>query len=82
MHPGVRRIDITNAEDVQYLLDTGLAWRSGPQTLQRIFAMLQDGKVARRPERETPQVKAYLDKVLGAQPVEPADVTPAEPPVA
>lgn len=86
----IQRLDANDPKDVQLLVDSGLAWRSGPKTLQGIFRLIADGKVKRNPAKETPEVKAYLDKVAPvadeaeatAEPVEPTSDEPVEPPVA
>lgn len=82
MPPLPTRLDINDPKDVQYLVDTGLAWRSGPQTMQAIFRLIQNGDVTRRPSNETPPVTAYLDKVAPVAPVEQPTVDMSEPPVA
>ncbi len=92
--PGTQRLDVNDPKDVQYLVDTGLAWRSGPQTMQVILRHIADGAVTRKPEREPPEVRSYLDKLAApeeepatppdgsVQPVEQPEVLPVEPPVA
>lgn len=82
MNSGVQRLDINDPKDVQYLVDTGLAWRSGPQSLQTIFRFITEGDVTRKPERETPEVRAYLDKLTAGPQEEPdEEPVPQEAPV-
>lgn len=76
MAPIATRLDATDPKDVQLLVNSGLAWRSGPKTLQGILRLIQDGTVMRRPDKEPPEVRAYLDKVAPVAPVE----QPAEDP--
>jgi hypothetical protein len=91
MNTPPKRLDTKNPEDVQMLVNTGLAWRSGPTTLQAILQLIETGAVQRVPERETPEVAAYLDEAAPlappkSQPLEPGDVLPElpeeEPPLA
>ena len=76
---GFARLDMSKPEDVQLLINTGQAWRSGPQTLQKVLRMVTSGDVTRVPAKETPEVAAFLNKVA---PVEPVIVDEQEPPVA
>lgn len=75
---GMSHLDLNDPQDVQLLVDRGWAWRSGPKTLQRIFRLIADGSVTRKPEAETPEVTAYLDKVAPIQPEQPAPLEPGE----
>lgn len=78
---GIARFDINDPEDVQRLVNTGLAWRSGPKSLQAIIRLIAGGQVQRRPDKEPPEVRTYLDKVAPEAPVEEPIVEPVEPPV-
>lgn len=64
---GPARLNVNDPADAQKLVNTGLAWRSGPATLQVLFRLIQSGEVTRVPEKETPQVRAYLDKLTASQ---------------
>ncbi len=82
---GLTHLDLNDPKDVQYLVDTGYAWRSGPKSLQRIFRLIVTGAVKRAPTKETPEVTAYLDKFVpltGPSPVEPTTEAPVAPPTA
>jgi len=95
---GATRLDLNDPEDVQYLVSTGLAWRSGPKTTQLILKSITDGTTQRNPSNEPPEVTAFLDKVTRPQPdeepplgditapvtepVQPSIGEPIEPPVA
>lgn len=70
---GLLRLDVHDPKDVQTLVDRGWAWRSGPKTLQIIFAHIVGGQVTRVPDLETPQVRAHLDRLMSAPAVEIAD---------
>lgn len=72
------RLDINDPKDVQGLVNTGLAWRSGPATLRIIFDHIEAGRVTRNPAKETPEIASYFD---GAGPVEPT-IADEEPPLA
>jgi hypothetical protein len=61
---GLVRLDIDKPDDLQLLIDRGLIWRSGPKTLQKVFKSIQNGDVQRRPDREPPEVRTFLDKVV------------------
>lgn len=60
---GVARYDTSDPEDVQVLVNTGLIWRGGPKTMQKVIMLITNGQVTRSPEKETPEVRAYLDKI-------------------
>ena len=72
---GLLRLDIHDPKDVQTLVDRGWAWRSGPKTLEIIFTHIADGRVTRVPDLETPQVRAYLDRLMSAHAREKVDST-------
>ena len=87
---GLLRMDINDPEDLQVLIDRGLIWRSGPKTMQKVLDSIVRGLVKRNPEKEPPEVRAYLDKVkpldAPAPELAPADETepvpePVEPTV-
>jgi hypothetical protein len=60
---GLVRFDIDDPADLQVLIDRGLVWRSGPEDLQTVMRAIQEGTVQRAPDKEPPEVRAYLDKV-------------------
>ena len=70
------RLDIDDPKDVQYLVNTGYAWRSGPKTLQKIVLMIADEKVARNPAKEPPEITAFLDRLLADDEEEPELLNP------
>lgn len=71
---GVVRLDVNDPKDVQVLVNSGLAWRSGPKDLQTIMHFIVDGEVTRRPDKEPPDVRNYLDKVAPTgEPESPAE---------
>jgi hypothetical protein len=71
------RMDLNDPTDVQALVNNGYAWKAGPKSLQRIFRLIVSGQVKRVPEKETPQVSAYLDKIAPIAP-EPSPVVSDE----
>ncbi len=85
---GMVRINLQLASDVQLIVDNGMAWKAGPESLKTIFDLITSGAVKRNPAKETPEVTKYFDKVAPltnaspVTPVEPVVVTGQEPPVA
>lgn len=76
---GIARYDIKDPEDLAVLIDRGLIWRGGPQSVQAALRAIVDGDVPRPTRNVPPEVNAYLDK-LGVPPAAPTDdVPPAEP---
>ena len=73
---GMFRLDIDNPRHVQYLVNTGYAWRSGPKTLQKIVLMIADGVVTRNPAKEPPEITAFLDRLLTDDDEEPELLNP------
>lgn len=65
---GILRYDINDPEDAQVLVNTGLVWRGGPKTTQKVLLLITEGRVQRNPEKEPPNVRAYLDKVAPVAP--------------
>lgn len=64
----IAHYDLNDPEDLQVLIRTGLVWRGGPKAVQRALRAVQDGTATRYPEKETPEVSSYLDKLGVARP--------------
>lgn len=79
---GIVRLDVNDPQDLQVLIDRGLIWRSGPKDLQTAMRAIQNGEVKRAPDKEPPEVRAYLDKVAPVEelPGQPEEAEPAEEP--
>lgn len=61
---GCAVFDVTDPGDVQALVNAGVAWSSGPKTVEAILALVTGGRVQRWPDKEPPEVRAYLDKAM------------------
>jgi len=82
MESGVARYDTSDPEDVQVLVNTGFIWKGGPKTTSRVLMLITGGQVTRVPEKEPPNIRAYLDKVAPVEelPDQPEEVEPVEEP--
>jgi hypothetical protein len=58
---GILRLDIHKAEDLQYLIDTGLIWKGGPRT-QRVAIDAMLAGTAKPSGKEPENVAALLAK--------------------
>lgn len=68
---GLTKLDLKDPKDVQYLVDTGYAWKSGPKVTAGILRMLISGDVKRNPAKEPPEVTNYLNKAAPLPGVDP-----------
>lgn len=82
---GMARYDINDPKDLQVLINSGFIWKGGPRTIQKTVDALLAGTVQRAPDKEPPEVAAFLDRALApaveqaAPPVTPDELEAAPP---